>query len=168
MDTDKDEYQSTVPNGSLPPGSSTSVKIIFERNNLIEGDYIGTLTVTGDGETYDVDLTGSVETAPNIEFFYANPSAVVAIGNGCSTNLVTIYADVLDDSEVSKVEIEWSKDGSNTQVTQLEFIDGTWIGYLYDLEIGTVPVANFLLRAVDIRGNESSATTEITVRPCPN
>ena len=168
MDTDKDEYQSTVPNGSLPPGSSTSVKIIFERNNLSEGDYIGTLTVTGDGETYDVDLTGSVETAPNIEFFYANPSAVVAIGNGCSTNQVTIYADVLDDSEVSKVEIEWSKDGSNTQVTQLEFIDGTWIGYLYDLEIGTVPVANFLLRAVDIRGNESIATTEITVRPCPN
>ena len=168
MDTDSDEYQSTVSNGTLPPDSSTSVKIIFERHNLSEGDYAGTLTVNGDGETYNVGLTGSAEIAPNITFFYANPSAVVAIGNGCSTNQVTIYADVLDDNELSKVEIEWSKDGINTQITELEFVQGTWIGYLYDLESGTVPVANFLLRAIDVRGNESSATTEITVRPCPN
>ena len=104
MDTDSDEYQSTVPNGTLPPGSTTSVKIIFERNNLSEGDYAGTLTVSGDGESYDVGLTGSAEIAPNITFFYANPSAVVAIGNGCSTNQVTIYADVLDEMSFQRLK----------------------------------------------------------------
>ncbi len=168
MDTNLNAYESTVSSGTLPPESSTSVKIIFERNNLSEGDYIGTLIINGDGQTYEVDLTGSVENRPIINFFYANPSAIVAIGNGCSTNQVTIYADVVDDTELSKVEVEWTKDGVNTEITTLDLVQGTWIGYLNDLESGTVPIANFLLRAVDIRGNESIATTEITVRPCPN
>ncbi len=168
MGTDSDLYASTVPSGTLPANSSTSVKIIFERANLNEGDYAGTLTINGDGENYGVELTGSVEVAPDIAFFYANPSAIVAIGNGCSTNQVSISADVIDAAGISKVEVIWSKDGINTEVTSLDFLQGTWVGYVNDLEIGSVPVANFLLRAVDVRGNESTATTEITVRPCPN
>ena len=168
MGTDSDVYASTVPSGTLPANSSTSVKIIFERANLNEGDYAGTLTINGDGENYGVELTGSVEVAPDIAFFYANPSAIVAIGNGCSTNQVSISADVIDAAGISKVEVIWSKDGINTEVTSLDFLQGTWVGYVNDLEIGSVPVANFLLRAVDVRGNESTATTEITVRPCPN
>jgi hypothetical protein len=168
MGTDSDLYASTVPSGTLPANSSTSVKIIFERANLYEGDYAGTLTINGDGENYGVELTGSVEVAPDIAFFYANPSAIVAIGNGCSTNQVSISADVIDAAGISKVEVIWSKDGINTEVTSLDFLQGTWVGYVNDLEIGSAPVANFLLRAVDVRGNESTATTEITVRPCPN
>ena len=168
MGTDSDVYASTVPSGTLPPDSSTSVKIIFERANLNEGDYAGTLTINGDGENYGVELTGSVEVAPDIAFFYANPSAIVAVGNGCSTNQVSISADVIDAAGISKVEVIWSKDGINTEVTLLDLVQGTWVGYVNDLEIGSAPVANFLLRAVDVRGNESTATTEITVRPCPN
>ena len=167
MGTDSDVYASTVPSGTLPPDSSTSVKIIFERANLNEGDYAGTLTINGDGENYGVELTGSVEVAPDIAFFYANPSAIVAVGNRCSTNQVSISADVVDAAGISKVEVIWSKDGINTEVTLLDLVQGTWVGYLNDLEIGSAPVANFLLRAVDVRGNESTATTEITVRPCP-
>ncbi|MDG2301266.1 MAG: sigma-70 family RNA polymerase sigma factor [Acidimicrobiales bacterium] len=168
MGTDSDVYASTVPSGTLPPDSSTRVKIIFERANLNEGDYAGTLTINGDGENYGVELTGSVEVAPDIVFFYANPSAIVAVGNGCSTNQVSISADVIDAAGVSKVEVIWSKDGINTEVTLLDLVRGTWVGYVNDLEIGSAPVANFLLRAVDVRGNESTVTTEISVRPCPN
>jgi len=152
----------------LAANSSTSVKIIFERSNLSEDDYSGILSVSGDGEVYAVDLTGSVEVAPVIEFFYANPSAIVAVGNSCSTNQVSISATIFDDTELSQVEVVWSKDGVNTETTQLELLQGTWVGTLNDLESGTVPVANFILRAVDVRGNESTATYEITVRPCPN
>ncbi len=168
METNSDAYEATVPSGTLPPDTSTSVKVIFARNGLSEGDYLGTLTINGDEATYDIGLTGSVEIKPSIAFFYANPSAIVAIGNGCSTNQVSISADIYDDNNLSKVEVEWSKDGINTEVTSLEFAQGIWIGYLNDLETGTVPIANFLLRAKDVRGNESTATTEITVRPCPN
>ena len=168
MATDTTHYYPTVTGGTLAANSSTSVKIIFERSNLSEDDYSGILSVAGDGEVYAVDLTGSVEVAPVIEFFYANPSAIVAVGNSCSTNQVSISATVFDDTELSQVEVVWSKDGVNTETTQLELLQGTWVGTLNDLESGTVPVANFMLRAVDVRGNESTATYEITVRPCPN
>ena len=73
METNSDAYESTVPSGTLPPDTSTSVKIIFERNGLSEGDYIGTLTINGDEATYDIDLTGSVENRPTLITFMLTP-----------------------------------------------------------------------------------------------
>ena len=168
MTTDTSWYDATATSGALAPNSSTSVKVVFGRSNLTEGDYNGVLSVVGDGEVYAVDLTGSVDVAPVIDFFYANPSAIVAVGNGCSTNQVSISATIFDDGELAQVEVVWSRDGVNTEITQLELVQGTWVGSLYDLENGAAPIANFTLRATDARGNESTATTAITVRPCPN
>ena len=168
MASNSNRYDPTINEGTLSPNSSTSIKIVFTRSNLSEGDYNGVLSVSGDGEVYSVDLTGSVEIAPVIDFFYANPSVIVAVGNGCSTNQVSVSAAITDDVELAKVEVVWSKDGVNTEITPLELLQGTWVGSLNDLESGVVPIANFMLRAVDIRGNESTATTEITVRGCPN
>ena len=166
--SDTNQYDPTITGGILSPNSSTSIKIVFSRSNLTEGDHNGGLLVSGDGEVYSVGLTGSVEVAPVIDFFYANPSAIVAVGNGCSTNQVSVSAAITDDVELAKVEVVWSKDGVNTEITPLELLQGTWVGFLNDLESGAVPIANFMLRAVDIRGNESTVTAEITVRPCPN
>ena len=168
MGSNTNQYDPTIYGGTLSPNSSTSIKIVFARSNLTEGDYNGVLSVSGDGEEYLVDLTGSVEVAPGIDFFYANPSAIVAVGNGCSTNQVSVSAAITDDVDLAKVEVVWSKDGVNTEITPLELLQGIWVGSLNNLESGVVPIANFMLRAVDIRGNESTVTTEITVRPCPS
>jgi hypothetical protein len=166
MATDSNRYDPATTEGVLPPNSSTSVKIIFQRSNLSEGDYLGTLSIVGNGETISVNLTGSVEIPPLINFYYANPSAIVAVGIGCSTNQVFISAGISDTGQLTTVEVVWSKDGVHTEITSLELVQGTWEGSLHDLENGATPIANLTLRAVDSRGNESTATTEITVRSC--
>ena len=125
------------------------------------------MSIVADGETISVNLTGSVEIPPLINFYDANPSAIVAVGEGCSTNQVFISASISETGQLTTVEVVWSKDGVREEITPLQLERGTWGGTLRDLENGTIPIANLILRAVDSRGNESTATTEITVRPCP-
>jgi len=166
LESDSSLFNPTTPRGTLPPNSSTRVKVTFSRSNLVEGDYLGTLSVIGNEEIYSIDLRGSVEVAPIVNFFYADPPAIIAIGQGCSSNQVSLYATILEDSELSEVEVFWSRDGSNMEVTSLQLSQGTWMAELYDFDNGTVPTANFTLKVIDSRGNETTSTTEIAVRPC--
>jgi len=166
MAFDSNPFASATREGVLPPNSSTSVRIIFQRSNLSEGDYLGTLSIVGDGETISVDLTGSVEIPPYIDFYSANPLAIIAVGIGCSTNEVFISAGISETGQLTTVEVLWSKDGVRIEVTSLELVRGTWGGSLHDLENGATPIAYLILRAVDSRGNEATATRKVIVRPC--
>ena len=64
LESDSRLFNPTTSGGTLPPNSSARVKITFSRSNLVEGDYLGTLSVIGNEEIYYIDLRGSVEVAP--------------------------------------------------------------------------------------------------------
>ena len=72
-----------------------------------------------------------------------------------------------DDTNLSKVEVEWTRNNTDVITTPLQFVNNQiWIASLSGFETGAVPNIEAKLIATDSRGNQSQATTIVEVRLC--
>ena len=161
------QFETTVDSGQIQGDTSTAIKIIFNRQQAIEGNYEGVLILEGENQVIRIDLLAEVEIPPIIEYFFSDPKVVYITNSNCGNGTATIGAKVSDSSQLIAVEAEWTRNGIDLISTPLQLTNNQiWVASLAGFETGAVPSVNVTLRVLDSRGNESSANTVIGVRLC--
>ena len=78
------------------------LKIIFERTQPVEGDFNGVLTLEGNGQLIQVDLSAQIEIPPVIEFFYSDPKVVYISNTNCGSSELPLGASIYDDADLNR------------------------------------------------------------------
>ena len=160
-------FGSTANEGRIDANGRLPLKILFERTQPVEGDFNGVLTLEGNGQLIQVNLSAQIEIPPVIEFFYSDPKVVYITNTNCGNSEATLGASISDDNNLSKVEVEWTRNNTDVITTPLQFVNNQiWIASLSGFETGAVPNIEAKLIATDSRGNQSQATTIVEVRLC--
>ena len=153
--------------GTLGGGESQTVTVTFDRTSLTEGDYGGTVAVTGEGAPVEVTLTGAVETAPVIDFVSTNVSTIGAEGPGCPADRAVLEASVSDDSDLASVTAAFAPDGvTETEISLDGNSQGIWSSVITGIQDGAVPLLEIRVVATDVRGNSTEASWSLGVLPC--
>ena len=162
-----ERFSSTVRAGITDANGQLPIKILFERTQPFEGDFTGILKIEGNGQLIQVNLSAQIEIPPEIEFFYSDPKVVYITNTNCGNSEATLGASISDDTNLSKVEVEWTRNNTDVITTPLQFVNNQiWIASLSGFETGAVPNIEAKLIATDSRGNQSQATTIVGVRLC--
>ena len=162
-----ERFSSTVRAGITDANGQLPIKILFERTQPFEGDFTGILKIEGNGQLIQVNLSAQIEIPPEIEFFYSDPKVVYITNTNCGNSEATLGASISDDNNLSKVEVEWTRNNTDVITTPLQFVNNQiWIASLSGFETGAVPNIEAKLIATDSRGNQSQATTIVEVRLC--
>ena len=153
----------SAASGELPAGESASIAVTLNREGISEGDLAETITITHAAGEESVPVTGSHEDNPIIHNPQASPSTVTVAG--CSGSTTTISARVRDTSELERVFVRWSPDGSATTETELSLAGND----IYQGTIGPFSApqsASMRVIAFDVRGNAGGARVSVTVNAC--
>ena len=162
-----ERFSSTVRAGRTDANGQFPIKILFERTQPFEGDFNGVLKIEGNGQLIQVNLSAQIEIPPEIEFFYSDPKVVYITNTNCGNSEATLGASISDDTNLSKVEVEWTRNNTDVITTPLQFVNNQiWIASLSGFETGAVPNIEAKLTATDSRGNQSQASTIVGVRLC--
>ena len=160
-------FGSTANEGIIDANGRLPLKILFERTQPVEGDFNGVLTLEGNGQLIQVNLSAQIEIPPVIEFFYSDPKVVYISNTNCGSSEATLGASIYDDANLSQVEIEWTRNNIDIITTPLQLVSNQiWIASLSGFETGAVPSIEAKLTATDSRGNQSQASTIVGVRLC--
>ena len=160
-------FGSTANEGRIDANGRLPLKILFERTQPVEGDFNGVLTLEGNGQLIQVNLSAQIEIPPVIEFFYSDPKVVYISNTNCGSSEATLGASIYDDANLSQVEIEWTRNNIDIITTPLQLVSNQiWIASLSGFETGAVPSIEAKLTATDSRGNQSQASTIVGVRLC--
>ncbi len=162
-----ERFSSTVRAGRTDANGQFPIKILFERTQPFEGDFNGVLKIESNGQLIQVNLSAQIEIPPEIEFFYSDPKVVYITNTNCGNSEATLGASISDDTNLSKVEVEWTRNNIDFITTPLQFVNNQiWIASLSGFETGAVPNIEAKLTATDSRGNQSQASTIVGVRLC--
>ncbi len=142
--------------GSVASGDSSQVLVSIDRTDLIEGDYDGTISVTSNGGTQDINVHMEV------------------VGNApdAPTNLLAYPAD-------SEVSLTWDsnteadldayrlyRDTTPNPTTLVAVIDANLRSVTYlDTLLTNGVTYHYHVTAVDVLGNESDPSNEVTATP---
>ena len=160
-------FGSTANEGRIDANGRLPLKILFERTQPVEGDFNGVLTLEGNGQLIQVNLSAQIEIPPVIEFFYSDPKVVYISNTNCGSSEATLGASIYDDADLSQVEIEWTGNNIDMITTPLQLVSNQiWIASLSGFETGAVPSIEAKLTVTDSRGNQSQASTIVGVRLC--
>ena len=160
-------FGSTANEGRIDANGRLPLKILFERTQPVEGDFNGVLTLEGNGQLIQVNLSAQIEIPPVIEFFYSDPTVVYISKTNCGSSEATLGASIYDDADLSQVEIEWTRNNIDIITTPLQLVSNQiWIASLSGFETGAVPSIEAKLTVTDSRGNQSQASTIVGVRLC--
>ena len=160
-------FGSTANEGRIDANGRLPLKILFERTQPVEGDFNGVLTLEGNGQLIQVNLSAQIEIPPVIEFFYSDPKVVYISNTNCGSSEATLGASIYDDANLSQVEIEWTRNNIDIITTPLQLVSNQiWIASLSGFETGAVPSIEAKLTVTDSRGNQSQASTIVGVRLC--
>ena len=160
-------FGSTANEGRIDANGRLPLKILFERTQPVEGDFNGVLTLEGNGQLIQVNLSAQIEIPPVIEFFYSDPKVVYISNTNCGSSEATLGASIYDDADLSQVEIEWTRNNIDIITTPLQLVSNQiWIASLSGFETGAVPSIEAKLTVTDSRGNQSQASTIVGVRLC--
>ena len=160
-------FGSTANEGRIDANGRLPLKILFERTQPVEGDFNGVLTLEGNGQLIQVNLSAQIEIPPVIEFFYSDPKVVYISNTNCGSSEATLGASIFDDADLSQVEIEWTRNNIDIITTPLQLVSNQiWIASLSGFETGAVPSIEAKLTVTDSRGNQSQASTIVGVRLC--
>ena len=99
-------FGSTANEGRIDANGRLPLKILFERTQPVEGDFNGVLTLEGNGQLIQVNLSAQIEIPPVIEFFYSDPKVVYISNTNCGSSEATLGASIYDGADLSQVEIE--------------------------------------------------------------
>ena len=133
-------FRSTARAGRIDANGQLPIKILFERTQPVEGDFNGVLTIEGNGQLIQVNLSAQIEIPPEIEFFYSDPKVVYITNTNCGNSEATLGASIYDDNNLSKVEVEWTRNNTDVITTPLQFVNNQiWIASLSGFETGAVP-----------------------------
>ena len=160
-------FGSTANEGRIDANGRLPLKILFERTQPVEGDFNGVLTIEGNGQLIQVNLSAQIEIPPVIEFFYSDPKVVYISNTNCGSSEATLGASIYDGADLSQVEIEWTRNNIDIITTPLQLVSNQiWIASLSGFETGAVPSIEAKLTVTDSRGNQSQASTIVGVRLC--
>ena len=160
-------FGSTANEGRIDANGRLPLKILFERTQPVEGDFNGVLTLEGNGQFIQVNLSAQIEIPPVIEFFYSDPKVVYISNTNCGSSEATLGASIYDGADLSQVEIEWTRNNIDIITTPLQLVSNQiWIASLSGFETGAVPSIEAKLTVTDSRGNQSQASTIVGVRLC--
>lgn len=160
-------FGSTANEGRIDANGRLPLKILFERTQPVEGDFNGVLTLEGNGQLIQVNLSAQIEIPPVIEFFYSDPKVVYISNTNCGSSEATLGASIYDDADLSQVEIEWTRNNIDIITTPLQLVSNQiWIASLSGFQTGAVPSIEAKLTVTDSRGNQSQASTIVGVRLC--
>lgn len=151
----------------LGPGETVTYDVILDRDEVAEGEITETITLTWDGETAEIAVTGVHLDNPILHNPQASPSQVDVSGSDdCSNTDTTISVRVRDRSPLESVVAQWSPDGGSTRETPMTEVGGD----IFETEIGpftTVHTASVRIVATDELGNAGGATIGVEVLACP-
>ena len=160
-------FGSTANEGRIDANGRLPLKILFERTQPVEGDFNGVLTLEGNGQLIQVNLSAQIEIPPVIEFFYSDPKVVYISNTNCGSSEATLGASIYDGADLSQVEIEWTRNNIDIITTPLQLVSNQiWIASLSGFQTGAVPSIEAKLTVTDSRGNQSQASTIVGVRLC--
>ncbi len=149
--------------GELDPTASEEVTLTLNREGISEGDLSETVTFTLPNGEAVVAVSGSHEDNPVIHNPQASPPTISV--SGCGTSTTTVSARVRDTSELERVLVRWSPDGSSTNETTLSLAGND----IYEGTVGpftTPQTASLRVVAFDVRGNAGGARVSVTINPC--
>ena len=150
--------------GELGTSETSNITLTLNREGITEGDLSETITISHSAGDVAVAVTGSHEDNPIIHNPQASPSTVTV--GGCSGSTATVSARVRDTSELERVFVRWSPDGSATTETALSLAGND----IYQGTVGpftTPQTASMRVIAFDVRGNAGGARLSLTVNACP-
>ncbi len=142
--------------GSVASDDSTQVLVSIDRTYLIEGDYDGTISVTSNGGTQDInvhmEVVGNAPDAPtNLLAYPADSEISLTWDSNTEADLgeYRLYRDTTPDPSTLVAVI----DASQRTVTYLDTLLTNGVTYHYHVT------------AVDVLGNESDPSNEATATP---
>lgn len=148
-------------------GETVAVQLALDREEIEEGDIEATITVTWEGGSTEISVTGSHEANPIIHNPQASPSSVEVAGDdSCSNTMTTVSARVRDTSPLESVVVRWSPDGGAQRETEMASVGND----MFRAEIGpftTAQTAQVRIVAFDERGNAGGASATVSVVACP-
>ena len=151
----------------LDPGETATYDVVLDRDAVTEGEIEETLTVTWDGGTAAIAITGTHMDNPILHNPQASPAEVEVSGSpDCPNTSTTISVRVRDRSPLEVVVVQWSPDGASTRDTSMTDVGGD----IFEAEIGpftTVHTASVRIVATDELGNSGGATMQVPVVACP-
>lgn len=160
-------FSASVGAGSLAPGDTETINVVFDRADLGEGDVTGELQLTSGTQTVSVGLRGSVEVPPVISSVFISNTSILAEGPNCLEDRAIVEASVQDDSGVASVVARFAPDGiTNVDVEMTLNAQEVWTMTLTGVQNGAAPTLIVEVLATDVRGNQTMAATEIAVITC--
>lgn len=153
--------------GDLAPGATSAVELQLDRGQIEEGDLAETLTVSWEGGSIEVGVTGSHEDNPVIHNPRVSPSTVAVDGGAeCSPTQTTVSARIRDTSALERVIVRWSPDGSATvETAMIDIGNDIWEGVIGPFS--AAQSASPRIVAFDERGNAGGAAVSLSVTACP-
>jgi hypothetical protein len=151
----------------VAPGATVTYDVVLDRELLEEGEIAEVITVSWEGGSHDIGVTGTMIDNPILHNPLASPASVQVEGDpGCTSTRTTISVRVRDTSPLASVIAEWSPDGGRTVETTMTDVGGD----IFEAEVGPFTVAqtaSVRVVAIDELGNAGGATTPVTVVACP-
>lgn len=151
----------------LGPGATVTYDVVLQRDQLEEGDIAEVITVSWDGGSHEIAVTGSLVDNPILHNPQASPATLQVSGDpGCTTTTTRVSVRVRDTSPLASVIARWSPDGGRTIETAMNDVGGD----IYEAEIGpftTAQTASIRIVATDELGNAGGASAQVTVNACP-
>lgn len=151
----------------LGAGQTVTYDVVLDRDAVTEGEIDETVTVTWDGGSAAIAVTGVHTDNPILHNPQASPTQVEVSGSpDCLDTLTTVSVRVRDRSPLETVVVRWSPDGGSNRETSMSDIGSD----IFEAEIGpftTVHAASLRIVATDELGNAGGATIEVPVVACP-
>jgi RNA polymerase sigma factor (sigma-70 family) len=151
----------------LGPGETVTYDVVLDREEITEGDIDETISLTWEGGTAAVAVTGTQMGSPILHNPQASPAQVEVSGNpDCLDTSTTVSVRIRDRSPLETVVVRWSPDGGSNQETSMTEIGGD----VFEAEIGpftAVRSAEVRMVAIDELGNAGGATIQVPVVACP-
>jgi len=151
----------------LGPGQTVTYDVVLDRDAVTEGEVDETVTVTWDGGSAAIAVTGVHMDNPILHNPQTSPTQVEVSGSpDCLDTLTTVSVRVRDRSPLETVVVRWSPDGGSNRETSMSDVGGD----IFEAEIGpftTVHAASVRIVATDELGNAGGATIEVPVVACP-
>ena len=144
-------------NGTLAPRTSTEVTISIDRSVAAEGSYDAAVAITaGEAGSGEINVTGRVEHPPVVAF--SVPGLVL-----CTDLPLPVRAAVSDESAISTVTLSWDGPGGAGSASMVARGD-PWLA-VFDPQRADGEWT-LTVTAVDLRGNQSSASQRTTLARC--
>lgn len=152
--------------GEIGPGDRVAVRVSIDRSELAEGEFESSLELSWPDGDASADVTAVVQDNPIIHEPRVSPATIeVGGGGGCSPTRTTVSARVRDTSELDRVIVRWSPDGTSTRETAMDPAGND----IYEGVIGpyeAVRTDSVKVVAFDVRGNAGGASVALSVVAC--